>query len=108
MLLRFWTSQQLNLVTDAEEAMLALLDQDLEQVHQAVWSGSLYLASILHAGMMREQAVHQIASVQHQEDALEQIRQILARQSFFHNSDIPGQRKLLARFRAPGSGSHAD
>jgi sugar-specific transcriptional regulator TrmB len=98
--LRFWASQQLNLVTDGQEAMIALFDQKLEQVHQAVWSGSLYLASILHAGMMKEHTLHQIASVQHQDDALEQIRQILARQSYFHNSDVPGQRKLLARFGA--------
>ena len=96
--LRFWASQQLNLVTDAQEALLALFDQDLEKVHQAVWSGSLYLASILHAGMMKEHTIHQIGSVQHQPDALERIREILARQSYFHNSDVPGQRKLLARF----------
>ena len=105
--LRYWRSQQLNLVTDAQEALVALLDQELERVHQAVWSESLYLASILHAGMMREHTVHEIASVQHRKDALARIRQILGRQSYFHNSDIPGQRKLFARFAAPRAGDSA-
>ena len=102
--LRFWRSHQLNLVTDAMTALVALFDQDLERVHQAVWTESLYLASILHAGMMREHAVHELASVQDAPDALERMREILARQSYFHNTDVPGQRKLLAQFGALVSG----
>lgn len=100
--LRFWASQQLNIATDGQEVMVALFDQGLDRVHQAVWSASLYLASILHAGMMKEHTLHEIASVQHEEDAAERVRAILARQSYFHNSDVPGQRKLLARLGAAG------
>ena len=104
--LRHWRSQQLNLTTDGTETLVALLSQDLTQVHQAVWSESLYLASILHAGMMKEHALHEIGSVQHQDDALARIREILARQRYFHNTDVPGQRRLLARFGAVDEGEN--
>ena len=98
--LRFWRSQQLNLVTDGMASLVALFDQALERVHQAAWTESLYLASILHAGMMREHTVHELSSVQDAPDALEQMREILARQKYFHTTDVPGQRKLLAQFGA--------
>lgn len=96
--LRFWSSEQLNLTIDGLEALVALFDEELQQVHQAVWTASLYLSSILHAGMMREHTVHQIASVQHEPDALSLIQGILSSQPFFHNTDVPGQRQLLTRF----------
>ena len=105
--LRFWRSQQLNLTTDAAASLLALFDQGLERVHQAVWTESLYLAAILHAGMMREHTVHELASVQHSDDALPRMREILARQSYFHNTDVPGQRKLLAQLGVLETGDDA-
>jgi hypothetical protein len=96
--LQQWKSQQLNLVIDGQELVLALLSQNLREVYQGVWSESLYLSNILHAGMMREQVVHRLMEVQGQENALEAMRGILAGQQFFHNSDVPGQQALLARF----------
>ena len=97
-ILAYRASQQLNMVVDGQEALLALLNADLTQVHQAIWSQSLYLSSMVHAGMMREQVVHRLMEAQGGEHALEQMRTILAEQQFFHNSDVPGQRALLARF----------
>ncbi len=95
-----WNSHQLNLVTDSRECLLSLLQRDLARVHQAMWSQSLYLSAMLHAGMMREQAFHRIWQVQDAPDALDKIRQVLSEQVFFHNSEIPGQRALLARFQS--------
>jgi HTH-type transcriptional regulator, sugar sensing transcriptional regulator len=95
-----WNSHQLNLVTDSRECLLSLLQRDLARVHQAIWSESLYLSAMLHAGMMREQVFHRIWQAQDAPDALEKIRQILSEQVFFHNSEIPGQRALLARFQS--------
>ena len=97
-ILAYRASQQLNMVVDGQEALLALLNADLTAVHQAIWSQSLYLSSIVHAGMMREQVVHRLMAVQSSEDALEQMRTILAEQQFFYSSNVPGQRALLARF----------
>lgn len=43
-----WPGEQLNVVVDAEEHLLALLAHDLSRVHQAVWSQSLFLSCMQH------------------------------------------------------------
>ena len=43
-----WPGQQLSLVVDAEEHLLALLDASLASVHQAVWSRSTFLSCLHH------------------------------------------------------------
>ena len=43
-----WPGQQLSLVVDAEEHLLALFDPALEAVHQAVWSRSTFLSCLHH------------------------------------------------------------
>jgi HTH-type transcriptional regulator, sugar sensing transcriptional regulator len=43
-----WPGQQLSLVVDAREHLLALLSDDLETVHQAVWSNSTFLSCMHH------------------------------------------------------------
>lgn len=99
--LAYWASQQLNVVVDGRELLVTLLSQDLTEVHQAVWSQSLYLSCILHAGMMREQIVHRLMELQGRDHALEQMRDVLFAQQFFHTSNVPGQQALLARYARP-------
>jgi len=43
-----WPGEQLTLVADAREHLLALLAVDLDAVHQAVWSTSTYLSCLHH------------------------------------------------------------
>ncbi len=43
-----WPGQQLSLVVDAEEHLLALFDAPLGAVHQAVWSRSTFLSCLHH------------------------------------------------------------
>lgn len=43
-----WPGQQLSLVVDAEEHLLALFDAPLARVHQAVWSRSTFLSCLHH------------------------------------------------------------
>ena len=43
-----WPGQQLSIVADAEEHLLALLSTGLTAVHQAVWSGSTFLSCMHH------------------------------------------------------------
>lgn len=43
-----WPGQQLSLVADAEEHLLALFDESLARVHQAVWSRSTFLSCLHH------------------------------------------------------------
>jgi len=92
-----WGSQQLNVVIDGREALIALMNNELSEVIQGVWTNSLYLACILQAGMMAEQTLHGIREVQDARDAASRTRQILDRHRFFINTEIPGQKELLAR-----------
>lgn len=43
-----WPGQQLSLVRDAEEHLLALFAKDMTSVHQAVWSSSTFLSCMHH------------------------------------------------------------
>jgi predicted transcriptional regulator len=52
-----WPGQQLSLVVDAEEHLLALFTDDLERVHQAVWSRSTFLSCLHHNHLAMEHLV---------------------------------------------------
>ena len=52
-----WPGQQLSLVVDAREHLLALFSRDLEAVHQAVWSQSAFLSCIQHNHLACEFAI---------------------------------------------------
>ena len=93
-----WGSQQLNVVIDGREALIALLSDDLTQVFQAVWTNSLYLACILGAGMMAEHTLHRMRAAGQRRGAGRQMLDILERHRFFLNTEVPGQTELLARF----------
>jgi HTH-type transcriptional regulator, sugar sensing transcriptional regulator len=43
-----WPGQQLSLVVDADEHLLAMFDAGLARVHQAVWSRSTFLSCLQH------------------------------------------------------------
>lgn len=92
--LNHWQSQQLNLVIDGEEHLIALLDNDLNKVKQATWSSNTYLSCMLHAGFMREQTLMKIMAAANEPNYAEQVKAILEKQKFFYNSNIPGFNKL--------------
>jgi hypothetical protein len=49
-----WPGDQLGVVADASEYLLALLSRDGRQVHHAVWSNGAYLSSLQHNAMASE------------------------------------------------------
>ncbi|MDH4241465.1 MAG: hypothetical protein OEW48_18045 [Phycisphaerae bacterium] len=99
--LEYWGSQQLNIVIDGKECLLALMSQHLTEVHQAFWSKNLYLSCLLHAGLMQEHTIHQLRLVAGRSGALTAMRQIISQAKFFLNSEIPGQKALYKRFSLP-------
>lgn len=98
-----WKSQQLNVTVDGREAVIALLSNGLERVIQGIWTNSLYLTCIVEAGLMAEHTIHQMRAIAGEADSAERMRGILARHRFFLNSEVPGQRELLARFVERGA-----
>jgi sugar-specific transcriptional regulator TrmB len=101
--LKYWSSQQLNIVIDGEEHLLALMNQNLTMVYQATWSQSLYLSCILHAGLMQEHIVHRMRSASNKSNALKHIRRILSEVRFFLNTDVPGQKALFSKYVSPAT-----
>lgn len=100
----FWGSQQMNVVVDGQELLAALMNNELTQIHQAIWSRGLYLACLIHAGLLHEQTITRLLAVKNQPQALRKLRSILKSCRFFHNSDVPGQRALHRLFIAPENG----
>jgi len=94
--LQHWKSEQLNLVVDGREVLLALMNRSLTTVHQAIWSNSLYLSCMMHAGFMREHAFHTIAQQKEKQTFPRWLDRIMDKQLFFHTADIPGQQELFA------------
>ncbi|KAA3611018.1 MAG: TrmB family transcriptional regulator [Calditrichaeota bacterium] len=95
--LEYWKSQQLNIVTDGREHLIALFNESFSDVYQATWSKNLYLSCMLHAGFIREHTIHKLMAVEKNEQMVEEINKILTQQKFFYNSMIPGQKELFLR-----------
>jgi HTH-type transcriptional regulator, sugar sensing transcriptional regulator len=101
-----WKSQQLNLVTDGQEYLVALLDTDLKKVKQAAWSNNLYMSCMLHAGRLREQTVIQGMNAVGQPGFEAEVKKILGQQQFFFNSNVPGFNRLFDRRMATNDRAH--
>ncbi len=93
--LALWQSQQLNLVIDGEECLLALLNHDLSVVHQAVSSKSVYISFLLHVGLLRENNAHQLLQ---SAETTPTTKEILALDERFHPAHVVGLNTLLRRY----------
>jgi HTH-type transcriptional regulator, sugar sensing transcriptional regulator len=98
--IRHWKSEQLNLIADGREHLLALVSSDLRAVYQAIWSQSLYLSCILHAGRVSEQTIQRLMELRQRKKLPREFAAVLDQHPFFFNSNVPGQRDLLARYGA--------
>lgn len=98
-----WPGQQLSLVVDGGEHLLALLSPDLGQVHQAVWSGSAFLSCLHHNHLAMELLVAARGDAGAAACGLDGITVLAA--------DPPGLRRLRAQVAgagAPASGRDPD
>ncbi len=101
-ILEHWRSQQLNCVIDGREALLALLHDGLSGVHQAIWTGSLFLSGVMLAGFLREHVFHQIAAVDRRGGLPASLRKLFRDHPGFHTTDIPGHRLLFSQLGLRG------
>lgn len=98
-----WRAQQLNLVVDGKENLMALLSLDGQTVLQAYWSNSLYLSCLHHGGRLCEQTLIHALEAARRGATADQLRTILEEHPFFLRSKVPGQRELVRRYAAPKS-----
>jgi sugar-specific transcriptional regulator TrmB len=92
-----WQSEQLNVVVDGREHVLALLSPELDEVRQGVWSNSLYLSCLHHAGRLCEHTLIGMLSAARDGDTAAVLKR-LEEHGFFINSDVPGLTQLMERF----------
>jgi hypothetical protein len=93
-----WRSEQLNVVVDGREHVAALLSRDLSVVHQAIWSDSLYLSCLMHAGRLAEHTLIKLTRMRRTAGVPTGLKRALEAHPFFANSDVPGQIEMVKRF----------
>lgn len=96
--LEYWRSEQLNLIVDGKEYMLALLSNNLEEVYQATWSRNLYLSGMLHMGFSNHYTVARIRQVATGPGYPQEVADILEQQSILSSGKVPGVKEMLSRF----------
>ena len=93
-----WGGEQLNVVVDGRQVLIALLDAELTRVEQAIWSGSPYLSCLLHAGISAELTVLKIrAYVDSAPDSPRDLAALAWGHSVLRDGKVPGHRELVAR-----------
>ena len=96
-----WRSEQLNVAVDGREHVAALLSQDLAVVYQAIWSDSLYLSCLMHAGRLAEHTLIKMKNLKSGAGLPAAVTRVLDAHPFFANSQVPGHQEIVKRFCEP-------
>ncbi len=93
--MNYWDAEQLNMVADGREMLLSLFNKDLSRLVQATYSDNLYLACMMHAGIMSEHKVHRFSMAK----TMAEVEAIKKGQKFFLNSKVPGLNLLFSQYK---------
>jgi sugar-specific transcriptional regulator TrmB len=93
-----WPGQQLNVVTDAQEYLLALLETDGPDVLQAIWSRSTYLSCLYHSGLAAEIGLARLVNAISDDRSMDDLRAVVEKRPTLLASEIPGYQSLLQRY----------
>lgn len=117
-----YPGQWLILIIDGAELLIASLDAERREIHQAIWSSSVTLSWIFHCAFAAEllmsalmNAIDRGASLEDLQAAVapymragvqgspepSEVEAALARYGRFYGRNVPGFQELLARFGAP-------
>jgi sugar-specific transcriptional regulator TrmB len=99
--LKRWPGQWANLVVDGQELLLAFLTSDHTGVHQALWSGSAYLAWLYYSSLRSELSLGELEHLLEEGATGAELRRAVERHRGIFKTDLPGYRKLLGRFFKP-------
>ena len=91
-----WPGDWLNLVVDGRELLLAFLAPEGASVHQAIWSGSPYLAWAYHSALSSELILNAMENLIEQGASTEQLRSELNRLQSLKALSAPGYDELVA------------
>jgi len=93
-----WPGQQLNMVVDAQEHLLALLDRRGEEVLQAVWSGSTYLSCLTHSWLAVEVCFSELVDGLRAGKSTDSLAATADRLHGIIHSHYPGYETLVRRY----------
>ena len=93
--LGYWDAEQLNIVADGKEMLVSLFNKELSTLIQATYSDNLYLACMMHAGIMSEHKVHLFSKA----TTMAEVKAIVKGQQFFLNSNVPGLSLLFSQYK---------
>ena len=77
--------------------MLVLLEHELTDLYQALWTNSLYLSCLFHAGLLREHFFSQVGELARSQPKDSPLNTLIAGHPVFHTLEVPGQAELIAR-----------
>ena len=92
-----WRGEQINLVVDGRELLVALLDAELTRSDQAIWTRSLYMACSLHAGLAAERTLVKLRILVEKDPTLDQLKALVRGHQFLRDGGVPGYKELVAR-----------
>ena len=94
---RRWPGDWLNLIVDGRELLIAFLGHDGNTVHQAIWSGSPYLAWAFHSAVSSELILNVVEELVEGGVETEQLRAELKRLQRLRASRAPGYHELVQK-----------
>jgi sugar-specific transcriptional regulator TrmB len=97
---RAWRGQWLNVVVDASEHLLALMNSERGEVVQAVWSSSAYLSLVYFSGLDAELRNAALGAQIQAGASLAELRATSARWSKANDAKLPGVVALKQRLHA--------
>ncbi len=104
-----WTGGEwLNLVVDGRELLISFLDWQRSQVHQAIWSGSAYLAWVYHSSLGDEIILAELTRQLEAGTDVAGLRQTLARLETFKARRARGYQELVAKIDPPPRSPQGD
>src|SRR5262249_6082834 len=97
-ILKRWPGQWLNIVVDGSEHLQSFLTSDGRGLHQAVWSGSAYLAWLYHSGLAAEMEHAALAGLIDGGAPVDHLRDELDRIHWIPAPENRGYRTLMGRY----------
>jgi sugar-specific transcriptional regulator TrmB len=92
-----WPGQWISLAVDGNEQLVAFLDVNGRTVHQAIYTGSLYLSWVYHGALSAEMILVSLHRKLEEGATSDELRQGLAELDPLRATEAPGYRELLRR-----------
>lgn len=95
-----WKGQWLCVMVDGAEYLFAYLSEDGKRVHQAIWSGSTFLAWLEHGNLVDAMLSSELERLIQQNAPRKEMLKAIERKNKWKHPNTKGYQKLRARFEA--------